>query len=197
MKKYYIGDLGSLFDEKEWKIFLDQTELLQKNVEFSFGEYKGFTFHWGTTADGDGTYKDNFGRSYDVDAGLIGIVSADFPASSDVWKASGQIVELKGKPRIRIGNGIFQFGDVVIDTRSWEDEEDDEGEEISTQEKNIELNLNGDEAKILTKFLGCLKTSDVEKVMHNKVESDYNVETIAEALGVIYMRLEQSIDPLI
>lgn len=212
MKKYYIGDLCRLFADNEWKIFLDQTDFLDQISVSSggSGEYKGYTFHFGSTAFGDGSFKDNLGREYGVDSGTIGIVSADFPATSDAWKTGGQIVELEDDFTIYIGGGIFQFGDVEINTQEWDsdDDEDDgeeyfygevenEEEEISRLEKNIKLELNKDEANSLKMFLGCLKTSDVERIMEKHIENDYSVETIDAALGVIYIRLRQSIDPLV
>ncbi len=119
MKKYYIGDLCRLFADNEWKIFLDQTDFLDQISVSSggSGEYKGYTFHFGSTAFGDGSFKDNLGREYGVDSGTIGIVSADFPATSDAWKTGGQIVELEDDFTIYIGGGIFQFGDVEINTQ--------------------------------------------------------------------------------
>lgn len=131
MKKYIISDLCYTIADEEWSDFLDQTGFLDQ-LSGGSGEYKGFTFHFGGTAFGDGSYLDNFGREYGVDSGTIGIVSADFPASSDVWKTGGQIVELPDDFKIDIYGGIFQFGDVLIDTSTstgWDEDCDDEDDE--------------------------------------------------------------------
>ncbi len=125
MKIYYIGDLCRLFANNEWKFFLEETGMIH-SLESGSGEYKGFTFHQGGTAYGDGTYLDNFSRKYLVDSGSIGIVSADFPETFDSWKTGGQTVELEDDFEINIAGGRFKFGSVIIDPENndWDDEED-------------------------------------------------------------------------
>jgi hypothetical protein len=68
--KYYIGDLWYVL-APIWNEICDDTpghhQLQVDNMVYEYW--------WQYTAHGDGTYFDNQGRCYDVDAGLIGIVA--------------------------------------------------------------------------------------------------------------------------
>ena len=68
--KYYVGDPCYIFG-KSWDKVLNDTDY------FDNGEIvKVFSKDCivGGTAYGDGIYTDNFGREYNVDAGLIGVL---------------------------------------------------------------------------------------------------------------------------
>jgi hypothetical protein len=67
--KYYVGDPCYIFDE-HWVEILDQTNFLEDGHHTIFGE----RIFAGGTAYGDGSYSDQYGRHYWVDAGLLAVV---------------------------------------------------------------------------------------------------------------------------
>jgi len=129
---YYIGDPCYLFDQS-WQKILDETNYLKDGEHIIFGE----TVFCGSTAYGDGCCKDNFGRRYGVDAGLVGILPVslldiDKKVSREEVKNSDymHIVEMKEDFDCSVHKGVFRFGDIKINTRDVSDEiEEGEGEE--------------------------------------------------------------------
>lgn len=72
---YYIGDLCYVIDTAngyDWGEFLDATLHANGGTSDGYFEYEGHPFFSSHTAYGDGSYLDQEGRSYSVDAGLIG-----------------------------------------------------------------------------------------------------------------------------
>jgi hypothetical protein len=68
---YFVGDPCYSFDKK-WDGILEQTDFFEKPVALDeSGKPFAVAFN---TAYGDGTYLDRHGRSYLVDAGLLGLV---------------------------------------------------------------------------------------------------------------------------
>jgi hypothetical protein len=122
---YYIGDPCYLFD-KSWGKILDENNHLDDGEHEIFGK-KIFT---GETAYGDGTYTDNYGNAYWVDAGLLSIIPVSL-IMKDCKETAKSIAESDGMHIVKfeedfecsVENGVFQFGDIVINTRD-EDEND-------------------------------------------------------------------------
>lgn len=129
---YYVGDPCYVIEK--WD------ELIKSTGCFGLEEDKDTTnWHNGCfsyngkkcfaegTAYGDGTYFDNKGREYGVDAGLIGIVPVS-AIDKNKRGDGGQIVEFKEDFRAFENKGIFTFGNLVINTRDDDDEDrhDDE-----------------------------------------------------------------------
>ena len=126
---YYIGDPCYLFDQS-WQKILNETNYLEDGKHIIFRE----TVFCGSTAYGDGCYKDNLGRGYGVDAGLIGILPVslldiDKKVSQEEVKNSDymHIVEMKEDFDCNVHEGIFRFGDIKINTR--DDSDETEGKE--------------------------------------------------------------------
>lgn len=99
--------------EKDIVTYFDHN--LDKNVEcYALG-----------TAHGDGTYVDNLGNEYDVDAGMIGII-----ASNDVRKqfiSDNNVFDFEHDFEVFSDNGVLYFCNIIIDT-NWDDDYDyDEG----------------------------------------------------------------------
>ena len=69
---YYIGDLCYVFEEDDWD---EICGLMFNSENDGYIEYKGFTMFFANTKYGDGTYTDQYGYDYPVDAGLIGAVA--------------------------------------------------------------------------------------------------------------------------
>ena len=73
--KYYIGDLCYVMTPQEWEEFCTITNSEGDKCldgEFQFEDGRRFATY--DTKFGDGTYYDQYGHSYSVDAGLIGCI---------------------------------------------------------------------------------------------------------------------------
>lgn len=126
--KYYVGDPCYVVrDHKVWVQLLDDTNYFQNENQ----TYKGRTIFAEGTAHGDGCFYDYEGREYGVDAGLIGIIP--FEIIEGVG-CGGQIIEFEKDFKVSADNGIFTFGDVVINTREDDSEEDNEDEDENDEE---------------------------------------------------------------
>ena len=132
--KYYIGDLCYVMHE-EWdevcgKFFEGRSDHGCNEGEFTLKDGTRFASY--STKWGDGTYRDNSGRTYMVDAGLLGVVALkDLDLSNpDNDCSGGTIVEFKQPFNCEGEDGIMRFGNVMIDTATFnEDEYAEEGEE--------------------------------------------------------------------
>ncbi|APR02385.1 hypothetical protein RSJ2_3982 (plasmid) [Clostridium botulinum] len=119
--KYYIGDpCYAVKEQKDWSKLLDDTDYFEAENQF----YKGYPILGGGTAYGDGIYKDNEGRKYSVDAGLIGIMPIEaIDKECENIERLGNIIDFDNNFITEIKDGIFKFGDIVIDTIGEYEEE--------------------------------------------------------------------------
>lgn len=123
---YYVGDPSYIFNDS-WDVIIHETDY------FEISEIFGEDCCVGDTAYGDGTYCDNFGRKYNVDSGLIGIlpislINIDNEITIEEIEKSYDmhIIEFNDDFEVSISNGIFEFDDIIIDTKgsnSYEDED--------------------------------------------------------------------------
>jgi hypothetical protein len=119
--KYYIGDLCYVM-HGEWDEFCALTiqgnSLL--NGEFSLKDGRRFASF--TTKYGDGSYFDEEGRSYSVDAGLIGCILVEDIDLSDKsnFLNGGQVVNFDRDFTTFSSGGVIRIGNVVIDTEDME-----------------------------------------------------------------------------
>lgn len=129
--KYYVGDLCYVI--KDWDKFCDMTSVGDSVLDGHFAWEGKFLWTHGT-AYGDGTYLDNHGREYAVDAGLIGVIPADLITKDNSngcpIEDLGQILEFIRPFECSYEDGKFYIGDdVVIDTDpSYDDGYEDEDE---------------------------------------------------------------------
>lgn len=142
---YYIGDPCYAFQGSDWDKILAESD-------FFSNEGKTQNMWAGSTAYGDGTYNDQFGNEYPVDAGLIGIMPiemcnfGDIRWENDQWiderricRANGEKFEFKPGNVVTFDqdfsvsydyeNGDFEFGHISIKTsyeynEEWGDDED-------------------------------------------------------------------------
>ena len=135
--KYYVGDLCYVMHD-EWdevcgKFFegRDDHGCNQGVFQLKDGrKFASFNTKWG-----DGGYQDQYGRSYGVDAGLIGCIAIkDIDLdSSDNSTTGGQVIEFDRDFEVHGGtglsrsewDGVIRIGNVTIKT----DEEEEEYEE--------------------------------------------------------------------
>lgn len=120
---YYIGDLCYVIDY-DWSKLCehyfsnDAYGRTQDGMTFPYEDRKCFI---GSTKYGDGSYYDNFGRQYGVDSGMIGIM---LYALKDKDDGGGNVVFFDKEFYVDYFDGIFTFGDIVINTGE-EDKDDD------------------------------------------------------------------------
>lgn len=120
--KYYVGDLCYVMHDV-WDEFCDIT-IDQHNVKDGvFALSDGRLFATFSTAYGDGEYRDNFGRVYGVDAGLIGCICIEDITDPEANLDGGQVIEFKKDFEVDSVDKVIKFGDVYIDTgdSEWED----------------------------------------------------------------------------
>jgi hypothetical protein len=130
---YYVGDLCYVLHD-EWDEVCDLTIKGNQCLDGEFTLKDGRKFATYGTMWGDGLYKDNHGKKYSVDAGLIGcILLNDIDLLNDSnFLHGGQVVEfpidfVTGGGRGEEGwSGTIQFGSLVIETNPDEDEWEDE-----------------------------------------------------------------------
>lgn len=133
---YYIGDPSYVARNNRWLSFLNDVEYFSDNIH----TIKGFRLAGGGTAYGDGTYKDQEGREYPVDTGLLSCIPMEYllkhgkkPKSGD-----GQVVEFEEDFAVEVSGGIFRFGHILIDTKNDEEEEDEGWDEFDEEEEDEE-----------------------------------------------------------
>lgn len=134
---YYIGDPCYAFQGDAWDSILEESDYF--NAETATRNM------WaGSTAHGDGTYNDQFGNEYPVDAGLIGIMPIEMCNFGGICWENGQWIDERGivlsngetfefKPGnvvtyssdflVNYVDGYFEFGNIYIDTDYDEDDE--------------------------------------------------------------------------
>jgi hypothetical protein len=123
--KYYIGDLCYVM-HPEWDEFCSLTINGHNVLDGEFNLKDGRRFATFTTKWGDGTYKDEQGRSYGVDAGLIGCIAVDDITPSELENLKdGHVVEFVQDFSTFSAGGIIRIGSVCIDT-DFEEEYEDE-----------------------------------------------------------------------
>lgn len=123
--RYYIGDLCYVMTDDEWKEFCNITLKDNRVLDGEFQLPDGRRFATYSTAHGDGTYYDQYGHSYSVDAGLIGcILESDIKAEKyENLLDLGAIVDMN-TPFVTSGGrydsgdweGVIQFGTFMIET---------------------------------------------------------------------------------
>ena len=122
---YYVGDLCYVLHD-EWD---EVCELIIKdNVcldgEFTLKDGRRFAIYG--TAYGDGTYLDQSGNEYGVDAGSIGcILLSDINLESEGnFLTGGNIVPFESDFRTDEEDGRIMFGSLIIDTDPVYDKEE-------------------------------------------------------------------------
>jgi len=127
--KYYIGDLCYVM-HSEWDEFCSLTIVGDKVLDGEFNLKDGRRFATFTTKWGDGNYFDQNGKSYDVDAGLIGCIRLDDIDLTDPENSlvGGNIVEFVQPFSTFSAGGEIRIGSILIDTDPAEVEEELEEE---------------------------------------------------------------------
>lgn len=126
--EYWIGDLCYVMHE-------DWDEFCMAEDPGLYTLKDGTHYAWHYTAYGDGSYEDNYGNSYGVDAGLIGMINvADIDMSNpENHMGLGHVFKFEKNVIFSYNEGIFEFNDgvtrVIIDTDSSYDNDYDDWED--------------------------------------------------------------------
>jgi len=122
---YYVGDPCYLFDQS-WGDVLNETSFFSKNT------FRGEGVAAESTAHGDGVYKDNEGKEYWVDSGMLGILPISLAKIDNKLRegrvltgGSAHIVKFDTEFDVEINSGVFKFGHLEIDTNGDDEEEED------------------------------------------------------------------------
>jgi hypothetical protein len=123
---YYIGDLCYVM-HPEWDEFCSLTCSGDNVLDGEFNLKDGRRFASFTTKWGDGTYKDEQGNEYPVDAGLIGCINVKDITPSELENlSSGRVIEFVQDFSTFSAGGVLRFGSVVIDTDAEDIDEEEE-----------------------------------------------------------------------
>ena len=123
-KGFYVGDICyALCDSIYHGVW--------GGVDYSDGIYEdpetGLSFAVASTAYGDGTYEDDYGRTYGVDAGVIGLVPGEL---AEKGTDGGHYFPGAGEATFTACGGVFDItlpsGETIhINTDDYEDEDEE------------------------------------------------------------------------
>ena len=114
---YYVGDLCYVM-HPQWKEVCDLIFASGSNyvLDGEFNLANGVRFSLHSTAYGDGTYQDEIGRDYPVDAGLIGCIAVEDVVDPEAWLEGVQTVVFTRPFELKYTSGIISFVDIDGDT---------------------------------------------------------------------------------
>jgi hypothetical protein len=124
--RYYVGDLCYVLHDR-WDEFCALTIVGSRVLDGEFNLKDGTRFATFTTQWGDGTYRDQQGREYGVDAGLIGCIAVDDIDPAELVNIKdGHVVEFVQDFGTFSAGGVISFGTISIDTDAVEEELEEE-----------------------------------------------------------------------
>lgn len=124
---YYVGDLCYVM-HPQWKEVCDLMFATDGNgvLDGEFNLANGVRFNLHSTAYGDGTYQDQEGRDYPVDAGLIGCIRVQDVYDPEWWLEGVQTVEFDKPFELVYNDGVISFvdidGETVVEINTAEEE---------------------------------------------------------------------------
>ncbi|HEY6965879.1 MAG TPA: hypothetical protein VI229_00295 [Burkholderiales bacterium] len=116
--EYFLGDPCYFFTHDDWSKVLETCDTFNSPVGRAPNGDSVLGFG---TKYGDGTYRDNEGREYGVDAGMLGLI----PVGA-ITRERGEVERLChrvkfAQPTLCVNfDGAMQFGRIRIDTRDGE-----------------------------------------------------------------------------
>ena len=119
--KYVIGDPCYTVPNDDWETLLQSCDYFNRPVGIS-GGFEVLAF---PTAYGDGVYRDQKGRAFPVDAGLIGLVPVEYAqVTEDRFYPTHTVTFTKTTACTQRDDGTLIFGDVTIKTGDNADDEE-------------------------------------------------------------------------
>lgn len=132
--RYYIGDLCYVM-HPQWDEFCEITISGPSVKDGEFQLKNGVRFASLCTMHGDGTYLDQFGDAYPVDAGLIGCIRVEDISDETADLTLANVVDFEEDFEVYSENGLLNFGHILIDTDDIvEDDEDYDDDEDYSEE---------------------------------------------------------------
>lgn len=129
---YVLGDPCYSVPDEHWDALLESCDYF---MDVPVGHVNGFDVLGFSTKYGDGTYKGSDGKSYPVDAGMIGLVPIEFAVDKDGASDGRSVVTFNHPTTCTVNDGVLKFGSIVIDTDSDEyDEYDDDDDRYYEQD---------------------------------------------------------------
>jgi len=129
---YFIGDPCYCFSRDSWLKLIDMTGCFDNGDHVEFNQL-GNVVAFGRTDHGDGTYLDQFGHQYSVDAGLLGAVPINLNEEMyDDLNELGKVFTFEEEWEFDADDGLFNFGGkIIIDTthEDWDESDWDESED--------------------------------------------------------------------
>jgi hypothetical protein len=120
--KYYLCDPCYSVPDNYWMTLLQTCEFFDEPIGTITIDEHVYSVLGFRTAYGDGLYSDQYGNSYPVDAGLIGLT----PVSLGKYPGDlGQLVEFKKNTICTNNNGDMRFGEYRINTCGEEGDKDE------------------------------------------------------------------------
>ena len=112
--QYIVGDpCYAVEDQGLWMSLLESADF-ETNPDIYEAQHKQHQFTAVSTLHGDGLYYDEQGRSYGVDAGLIGVT----PAPNATTAPHGtNLVHFDQPFQVSQEGGVITIGNLIIDTR--------------------------------------------------------------------------------
>jgi hypothetical protein len=123
--RYYVGDLCYVMHDV-WDEVCDL--MFPHGGRGVYGKFKlndGREFAVHPTAYGDGTYRDDMGREYSVDAGVIGCILESDIRDPEGFTRGGQVLDFIAEFDTWEDRGVIRFGVIAIDTAGNDDEDED------------------------------------------------------------------------
>jgi hypothetical protein len=114
--RYFLGDPCYAVPDEYWEPLLDSCDFFDGSP---VGQANGSQVLAFGTAWGDGTYNDQHGNSYPVDAGLIGLTPIALAQQRDDFEeleGLGRFVDFEGPTTCTKEAGVLTFGKYAIDT---------------------------------------------------------------------------------
>lgn len=129
---YYVGDLCYVMSDEEWDEFCSLTIKGNNCIDGEFNLRDGRRFATYGTKFGDGEYRDQFGNTYSVDAGLIGCIRFEDikTVKYENFEHLGKIIEYKsdfvtaGGRQNDDWDGVIRIGKLRIETDPEFEEEE-------------------------------------------------------------------------
>ena len=134
---YYIGDLCYVLHD-EWDevcdiLFGDSEDNIIPEGEFTLKDGRRFALY--STAYGDGTYTDNEGNTYGVDAGSIGCIRIeDIRLTEQNHIKLGTAITFTEPFHTSSDGSLLRFGHVTIDTDPTNDYDEETEDDYYTYE---------------------------------------------------------------
>lgn len=121
---YWVGDPCYASRQANWSEYCSSSECFEDPVATADD---GSWVVGLPTMYGDGVFSDGWGREYPVDAGLIGLVPAEFAEVGEDGKVWGaHLVTFEHSFMAAVEGSVIRFGPIEIETGDVEEDEEDE-----------------------------------------------------------------------